>query len=366
MKYAIQGTKGFQATETLRLKSKDDKLTLTGEVKAVWTDAALSKIPEDTVMRFLTNLGQNLVKDYKSKLSSWEKDVQKQLDKAAQAIEKLTLAFEKAGKKTPPTAREIENFVTSQNNKQTDVVKKIAADAQISYSKMVESLMKSVLPKTIKSMAEKAQLFKKSKGSLAWAVLKFVGAAVLLTVAALGVAATGGTAVAVGFAVAALVFKGLSMIKSLGGEIVTFCKAYEAAMIKIDRDVIACSASIDTAIANMRAAQKARDGMIFKLGQAHAKLDDAQKKAASDNSHKDLKKAMANLKKVQTAIQSFEKSIGGNPDAIMASLVAARKALKDTSSHMPVAVKSGKSTSTISKLFDKANEIVGQINGWVN
>ncbi|MEO9575336.1 MAG: hypothetical protein ABJ263_04295 [Tateyamaria sp.] len=366
MKYAIQNAKGFEVTEGLNLTSKAQSLTLKSDIKFTWVDAGLSKVPQDSAMRFLTTIGQVFQKEYKSRLSSWQDSIQKALNKAEEAIDKKTKVFEKAGKKPPPSGKQIEDFVTAQNKLRMEATKKVGDAAEASYKKMVDGLIKPVLAKTLKQMSDVSKLFKNSKGSLAWAVIKFVASAVTLTAAAIGIAATGGTGAAVVFAVGAVVVKSLSMIKDTGTKIKKFCSAYEKAMIKVDAEIKTASTTVDNAIANMRIAQKARDALVVQLGDATQKLEDAQKKAAGDTSHKDLKKAMSELKKMQAAIVSFESSIGGNPDAVLSQLENARKALKDTSAHIPAAVTSGKSTTTLGKIFDKINDTVSQIASWVD
>lgn len=366
MKYAIQDSQGFQVTEVLRINSKNDSLKIAADINGLWSNSALKNIPEATGMRYLTELGKVFTKAYNKKIEAWKTSVRAELNKSEKYFEQKISEFDKLAEKKKHSPKISDQFVKQLNERQTKAVNEITANAETSYVKMVEGMIQQVIDQTKRSTDKDTQtLLKRGKASMAWKAVRFVAATTALTVAAVAVAATGGTAAAVGLATVVLVFKGLSTIKDLGEGCVKFRKAYEAEMVKVDQGVTLATATIDTAISNMRIAQKNRDLLEVERALVIDKMEKAQKDAKGDKSNSELKQAMDKVKKVQDSIESFEKKIGGKPNEILPALETARKSLNDANAMMPDGMKSGNSSSAMTKIFEKLAEVVDEISNWI-
>lgn len=354
MKLDIKGTNGFSITESnIFCWSKKKRV----EVKmqkflANFDDLGLTSLTPDQVATFMAKFNQNLLKSYKKEYAAWEKIIQKKLD----TLEAFIISDEKTyinkAKKKTPLPSEVVTYVKMQNQGIKVTSDKIAADALVSYKKMISDIVEKVRSETLKKMSNIGK-----KTSLKQKVLMFWAAGVFLAVFVPMVIATAGVA---GVALAAGILTGLTASYKLVQSCRDFTKNYDKAVIKASAKLTAAVDAVDEALEQMKNAEESYIAINMKLDEGLSNMSAAVNESKRGYQDKSVIDAGKKLDETMTAMKSFQ-SVMVDPRKAKDDLSKALKSVKSAENQMPAKSKSGK--GSIVDIITEFGKAVGVLNG---
>ena len=361
MQFVIQPKSGFAASELIRMKSKSGRINFEGSISATWKDPGLAKVDQAVASDFLVKLGINLERAYKAKISAWKSDLQSKMDALEEKLGKSEEKFRKEALKKSKSDSEKQKFVESQNKDQTSRLEKIRKEAQAAYTKLISDLAIPARKTTMKALAEAPKELKKSKLSTAIKIGKWLLTAAVIVAATLALPPAGITAAFV-VAAATIVHKSMSAANDAVGIYKEHFKTAKLKVEKANASLASADDAIGEAIADMRGVKDAIGAMRVKKATTEIAINKykAQIAAASKDSPaatKAISKSTAKADEAQKYMAELDAAVGGDPDAVLANLQAARTALKKAINAMPEPKKAKE--SKLQKIVDCLDAVSG-------
>ena len=351
MQFVIESKVGcFKITEAkMEYKSKNEraKVEIPKAIEFKYKDEDLATLQPKGANDFLTKLGINIVKTYKTKFSDWEKIIQKRLNTLEEKINSLEKEFIKKAKKNTPSGATVEKFVDELNKILKGRTEAIASEASYLYKKMVKDIVETARTKTVSQMGGKNKPSFKKKVVFVAGVIVFIAIIVPIVASAIALPP-------VGLAIALSIGTGLS---ATAGFVITckdFAKNYDKAVLKAAAEVATAVAAVDKAIVNMRLAEDSYTALVLNLGKAMKKMEDPKNKAKSGED-KNVLEAKKKINEAMLAIESFRSNMGDTGIALR-NLEQARAGVQKAAQQIPPKSKSGSGSVA---------DILGKINGGI-